>query len=383
MTEDLAGGAPAPADTPAIVETTNTPEPAPANEPTPRNAIDRAFEAVEKANPAAKVEKAAEAAPVADTGERERNPDGTFKAKETAAQPAPEAQQPEAAAAEQKAKPGPHSEAPARFASDPEAKAAWDKVPDAVKAATHRMVRELEQGIETYRGDAKAYQDTFKPFVEMARRSGVDEAKTLANYVNIDMLLAKDFNAGIAQIFKNKGQDLKAWAAQIATGEQAPQPSQQDQIIADLRRELADLKQGFTGVRARVEQQSSAEIGRSLEGFVAALPEADRALFDELDQEIAAHLQADRSLTLTAAFAKAKSDAQARYARMFGTAPASDANPVASAAAQTRVPDPAPQTRNGQLQVSGAPGSGSNPASRKAPSSTREALDRAFADIGL
>lgn len=383
MDDALNGGAPAPADTTVVADTSpapNTPSaPEPKSEPTPRNAIDRAFDAVEKANQAPVAEKpTADAAP-ASPDTRERNPDGTFKAKDPAAatQTVATGQGPAKPTAEAPKPAAPHSDAPARFSAD--AKAAWAQAPEPVRAEVARMERELTQGLETYRADAKAYSDTYKPFAEMAQRSNLDAAATLANYVNIDMLLAKDFSAGIAQIFKNKGQDIKAWAAQVASGQPAPAPSAQDQTIAELRNEIAQLKQGFTGVSKTIEQQRSEGIGRSLEGYIASLPETDQKLFNELDAEIAAHLR-DPGTTLADAFARAKQDAEARYTRMFG--------PRASTAQPAPVPAPAnpapqPQTPRPNLQISGAPGTGSNPASRKTPATPRAAVDDAFAALGI
>lgn len=372
MTDELAGGAAAPADTPAIVETpSNTPEPM--AEATPRSAIDRAFEAVEKA------EAGDRPAPVSDQPDgRERNPDGTFKAKTeaTPAQPAQDGQKPEPATVDAAKTIPAAGEAPARFS--PDAKAAWKDAPEPVKAEVARMERELTQGLETYRADATHFRETFKPYVEMAQRSNVDPAATLANYVNLDMLLAKDFDAGIAQIFKNKGQDVRAWAAQIA-GQPAPAAVPQDPIVAALRAEIAELKQGFSGVSETIKSQQSQQIGQSIESWVSKLPAEDQTLFAELDKEIAAYL-ADPSTTLADAFAKAKTDAESRYTRMFGPRASSAPAPVTPPAP---APDLAAQTRAGQLQISGAPGSGSNPASRKTPSSPREALDGAFAALGL
>lgn len=388
MIEDLTGGAPAPAEAVAVAETpaVATPEPvAQQVEPTPRGAVERAFAAVEKADaePAAPVKPVTADTPAAPTGERERNPDGTFKAGSTTAAPAMPTTAPATGAeAPKPVQTGVNpvqtgaGEAPARFSAD--AKAAWAQAPEPVRAEVARMERELTQGIETYKADAKAYSDTYKPFAEMAKRSNLDASATLANYVNIDMLLANDFNAGIAQIFKNKGQDVRAWAAQVA-GQPAPTPQPQDQTIAELRAELAGIKQSLGGVTQTVEQQRSEGINRSLEGYVNSLPEADQTLFKELDAEIAQHLREPGS-TLADAFARAKQDAEARYTRMFGPR-ASSALPNPSPAPAT--PTPQPQTPRPNLQISGAPGTGSNPASRATPSSPRAAVDGAFAALGL
>lgn len=388
MADDLTGGAPAPAETIAAPEVqSNTPEPI--VESTPRGAIDRAFATLESNGgdksadrPATKAEpEAAKLAPAAE-GERPRNPDGTFAAKDPAptTQPAQETAKPDTATLQPPKADAPAGEAPARFAGDPEAKAAWAATPEPVKAATQRIIREMEQGIEKYRGDATVYNDTFKPFVDLAVQSRLDPKVTLQNYVNIDMLLTKDFEAGITQIFQNKGMNPREWAAKIM-GQPAPTPQPQDQIINDLRQQITRLEQGFQGVHQTIEQQRAAGISQSLEGFMGSLPEADKTLFNELDAEIAAYLR-DPATTLADAFAKAKADAHSRYTRMFGAQTPAPAR-VPAAAAQTREPNLEAQTLKGSLSVSGAPGAGSDPGSRKTPSSPRAAIDDAFASLGL
>jgi hypothetical protein len=381
MTDELAGGAPASVEPTAVAETSvpsNQPEPI--TEATPRNAIDRAFDAVEKADTVPATEKPAQAAPVAE-GDRPRNADGTFKANDGVATPqTPKDGVPATPAAVDPTKPATsHADAPARFASDPEAKAAWAATPEPVKAATTRAIAELEKGVTQYKN---AYAP-FHPFVDLAQKNNVHPVEQLKSYVGIDMLLTQDFDAGVAQIFQNKGVSLKEWAAKIAGTPVDQNALAQDQTITELRTKIANLERGYQGVSQTIEQQRGAQVSQSLDGFMASLPDTEKALFQELDGEIARYL-ADPSTTLSDAFASAKRDAQARYQRMFGNAPASDAGTQA-AAAQTREPAPVPQTRNnGQLQVSGAPGSGSTPASRgKPPSSPREAIDGAFASLGL
>jgi uncharacterized protein YukE len=378
MTDELAGGAAAPAEAISTPEVpSNTPEPI--VESTPRGAIDRAFDAVEKIDAAPvkdkPAEKVQEVAPVATEGERERNPDGTFKAKDPAAAPAEvkEAPKPDATAVDTTKEQTPAGDAPTRFS--PDAKAEWAKVPEPVKAEVNRAIRELEGGIEKYRADATVYNDTFRPFVDLAKQSNVDPKATLSQYVGIDMLLNKDFDAGIRQIFQNKGASLQEWIAKQTGQPAAPQ----DQTIAELRQEIAQLRQGFDGVSQTIKQQQDQGINQSLEGFTATLPEADKLLFQELDVEIAAYLR-DPSTTLADAFAKAKADDEARYTRRYGSRASSAPAP---AVPTPPAPAPKPQTLPGSLSINGAPSSGSDPASRKTPSSPREAIDSAFASIGL
>lgn len=364
---------------------------------TPNSAVDRAMARFEKGEtvddgftPAPKkdaetsTDKPAKAAKAEDstaTPSSDRNPDGTFKAKTADTQTPAKAPATTEQPTTQPKPQTPASDAPARFASDPEAKAAWAQLPEPVKAATSRVIREVEQGIEKYRADATTYTETFKPFVEMAQRSKIDPAQQLAQYVNIDMMLAKDFDAGISQIFKNSGKDVRAWAAQI-TGQPAPAVVPQDQIIAALKDELAQIKQNLGGVTQTIEQQRSAGITQSLEGFVAKLPDADRALFTELDAEIAAHLR-DPGTTLEQAFQRAKQEDADRYTRRYG-----GAVQPAPAEAQTLEPDRTAQTRKAELSIHGAPGTGSDPVTRRTPNSQPrkspdDAIDRAMRNMGL
>lgn len=366
MTDDLAGSAPAPADTPALVETSipsNTPEPV--TEATPRDAIERAFAKVEADTPAEK--PAAQPVDTQAPDTRPRNPDGTFANKDAA----PVTEKPADGVVEAP-KPVAAGEAPPRFSED--AKTAWKDVPEAVRGEVSRMERELTAGIEKYRG---AYQP-FHPFVELARQNNVHPIETLQNYVGIDTLLTQDFEAGVRQIFANKGQSLEAFVAKIAGKPVNEQGAQADATINELRNEIRNLKQGFDGISGSVKEQQSAQIGARLDTFLSSMPAEDKTLFEELDAEIA-HYLADPSTTVAVAFAKAKRDAEQRYTRMFGPR----AQTPAPAAIVTPPATSQPVQTRGSNQITGAPGPGSNPAAKRTPSSAREAIDGAFSSLGL
>lgn len=371
-TDDFAGGASAPADTTVAAPDTSADL---------RSAIDKAFETVE-ASEAGGTEAQPETV-VAQTpsdGSRERNPDGTFKAKEQGDEVVTEQQKPETAKPTTEA-----VDAPAGF--DPEAKAAWAATPEPVKGAVQRRFRELEAGITQYKGDATRFHSVYRPFDELAARSNIDPVQALQGYVDIDIMLAKDFGAGLDMIFKRAGTDPRQWAAQIM-GHPQPEGSaaapQKDAEIAALRREIEGLKQGFGGINKTIEQQRTDQIGGQLTTYIGSLPEADRALFKELDGEIAAILSSDPQITLTDAFAKAKGDAQAKYQRMFGTASNAAPTPTTPARAQTPTPGTGGSNpRKGQLSVTGSPGPGQVTDARRVPSSPREALDNAFSVLGL
>ena len=367
-TDDFAGGASAPADTTTAAPDTSVDL---------RSAIDRAFETIEASeggNDTQQPDTATDAEAPAD-GSRERNPDGTFKAKEQGTETVTEQQKPV------DDKPATDAaDAPPGF--DPEAKAAWAATPEPVKGAVNRRFRELEAGITQYKGDATRFHSVYRPFDELAARSNIDPVQALQGYVDIDIMLAKDFGAGIDMIFKRAGTDPKAWAAQIMG---QPQPAggapnqQKDAEIAALRREVG-------GISKTIEAQRTDQIGSQLTSYIGSLPEADRTLFKELDGDIAAILSSNPQITLTDAFAKAKGDAQAKYQRMFGGAPSNGAPNASTIPARAQTPTPGTggsNPRKGQLSVTGAPGPGQSADPRRVPSSPREALDNAFSALGL
>jgi hypothetical protein len=371
-TDDFAGGASAPADTSTA---------APEASVDLRSAIDRAFETIEASeggNDAHEPDTPTIAEAPTD-GSRERNPDGTFKAKEQGAETVTEQQKPVDDKPTTDA-----ADAPPGF--DPEAKAAWAATPEPVKGAVNRRFRELEAGITQYKGDATRFHSVYRPFDELAARSNIDPVQALQGYVDIDIMLAKDFGAGIDMIFKRAGTDPKAWAAQIMGQAQPEGGAHKDAEIAALRREIDGLKQGFGGINKTIEQQRTDQIGGQLTSYIGSLPEADRTLFKELDGDIAAILSSNPQITLTDAFAKAKGDAQAKYQRMFGGAPSNGVPNALTTTAppQTRTPGTGGSNpRKGQLSVTGAPGPGQSADPRRVPSSPREALDNAFSTLGL
>ncbi len=381
--DDLNGGAAAPAETTTTETSTDA-----------RSAIDRAFDSVfDASETGAAPAEAGEQQQTTDTTaatttERERNPDGTFKGKDAAA-----ATTTDPAAATTATAPD-MGEAPAGF--DPEAKAAWGQTPDPVKGAVTRRLRELESGLERYRGDAQTYNNVFKPFVDIAQRANADPAATLRTYVQIDDALARDFDTGISLIFQRAGIDPRQWAAAVAG--QPPQAGQQqpgaadprDKTITELRQQISRLERGVGGITQTLAEQQTNALNNQLSGYVATLSDGDKTLFKELDGEIAAILQSDQQITLTDAFAKAKADAQARFQRIFGAAPSNGAAPLptttatTTATAQTRTAGTSgSDPRKGQLSVTGAPGRGQSTTTKAVPPSARAAIDDAFATLGL
>lgn len=312
-----------------------------------RGAIERAFEAMEKAN-------AGEEQPSG----RERNPDGTFKAADkpvdapVVAKPGDEAPKPVAAA----------HDAPTRFSAD--AKAAWATVPDAVKAETNRAFKELETGIANYQRDFEPY----KEFDRQLKANGQTFKEVFDHYTGIEQLLERDLIKGLDQISRNSGYSLRQIAEHIMGQPADQQQRQNDGYVNELKAEIADLKKQIGGVTTTMRTQQEESLLKTIDEF-AAKPEYSR--FDELSNDIVFFLNSGKTKDLTEAY---------QLAERLNPAPQVQAPVIAAPAATQTAPS---QTRKGLLSPSGAPTTGSNPTARTPPASAREAIDRAFAVTGF
>lgn len=387
MTDDVA---PAAAETPAVSEAPEQVEQQPAQTPEPateqpsepaktsRDAIRKAFENFDDGETSeAKPEKDAKPAEKpAETGERERNPDGTFKAKEADDKAAPDANTAEKPkdekAAEKPSEPLKNfAEAPSRFSAD--AKAAWKEAPEPVRAEITRAVGELEKGIDQYRQGYEPYRE----LDQQLRRQGQNPKDVIAHYTGIENLLRQDPMRGLDQICQNMGTSLREIAGKI-TGQTPDQSAQQnEQTIRELRGEIASLKQGLDGFKNDMSTRTQQSVESAVIDF-AAKPEFSR--FEELAEDIKFFLDGKLRTKVEQAQMTGKFDPVLQEAYQL----AERLNPAPQ-------PDPAPaqqpvqpQTQDkGQLSTSGAPETGSNPANRPVPKTSREAVKNAFASVGM
>lgn len=340
-----------PVETTAPAATSSNDAPARSEKPNIRDSLDKAFAKVE-ADDADK--PAGERA-----GERTRDAQGRFAANadQQAAQAPQQGQQPPATTAQQQQRPGLETP-PARFSAD--AKAAWAQAPEAVRGEINRAVAELEQGINSYR---ERYASV-EPFARMAQESGTTLDAALTSYVGIERTLRADPANGMELILSNIGMTPMDYA-QMVMG-QAQQPNAQDNTIRELRAHIARLEQHVGGVAQTMEQQQQAAVDQTLADFAR-----DKPRFGELRQLMGQLMSANMAPDLTEAYAMAE---------RLRPAPAQAMPPAVAAAPATT---PAPQTGKGKLSITGAPSSGSNPALRQPAKTRQEAIDRAFAQVGL
>lgn len=380
MTDDVASAAAEPAvisEAPAEVQAepaqVSTPDPVQTEQvdkpsKTSRDAIAKAFETVERAEAEPKEPKQAEKP--AEEGTRERNPDGTFKAKADPENAAQEPNTAEPAKADETLKN--FADAPSRFSAD--AKAAWKEAPEPVRAEITRAIGELEKGLDQYR---QAF-DPYKEFDAQLRQNGQDFRQVVAHYTGIENLLRQDPMRGLDQICQNMGTSLRQVAEQITGMTPDQNAAQSEQTIRELRNEIASLKQGFEGLNKDITSRTNATVESAVIDF-ASKPEYSR--FDELSEDIGYFLNGKLKPQVDQARMTGRFDTVLQEAYQL----AERLNPAPQQQVQAPAPTPpAPHTRDkGQLSTSGAPSSGSDPVNRPVPQTARDAVKSAFAAVGI
>lgn len=254
-----------------------------------------------------------------------------------------------------------HPTAPARFMK--ESHGDWEKVPESIRAETHRAVTELEAGIAKHKEGSERWTELAE-FDAMAKQHGTTVKQALANYIQADQLFARDPVKGVEHILKARGIDIHEFAEHILDREAGTASPGNDPIVAELRQEVANLKgeltQFKTGQRQSVRQQIDADVA----AFTKTHP---RVADPDFESEMSFFITSGKAKTLQEAYDLAE--------RLI---PAPAGPNVAN-------PDPADQTRKASFSPTGAPGAGSNPAgaARRRSSSIREAVQRAAQTTGL
>ena len=252
-------------------------------------------------------------------------------------------------------------EPPARLSA--EAKAQWAALPPAVKADVHRTIREMQGGIEKYRTEATRWQTDVAPYETLAQQYGMDIKGVLADYEGMARMMATNPVQVFDTLAKRHGFTLQDVAANVLGQDLDDYAKQTSQEIARLQQENMQLKRQTQTYTQRQQQ----EVQSFITDFAVKNPR-----YGELEPQIAGIL---RSGLVTA------SEPRMRLQEAYEIADRLKPAPRTAPAPQN--PAIADQTRKGQLSITGAPGSGSNPANRKTPASAREALDRAFDQYGL
>lgn len=191
--------------------------------------------------------------------------------------------------------------------------------------------------------------------------------QALTNYTNLERTLVSDPVKGLEMVCEYVGLNLRDVAAHIMGQKPEEVQSQSAATIRELKGQVQRLEQMVGGVTTTIQKQHETTIGSQVETFAAEHPR-----FEELADDIAFFLQTKKAKDLDEAYA---------LAERLNPAPAPAATTTAP---QTRsaTPDLQAQTLKGSKSVSGAPGTGSDPANKgKRSTSIKDSLRRAAAQV--
>lgn len=342
----------------------------PSSPPSTREALDRAFDSVFKEGDEPQQQPA-----------RARDPiTGKFAGQAPAVKPAvaPQPNTAQALQAEQDAaKAAQISQTVEHPGLSKEALALWATAPEALRADIMRRTTELTRGIEQYKGELEQTKKTYEPinrYMEMAQQSGRTLDAVLADYTGIENMLHQNPVQGIMQICQNLGLNTQA-LAQALVGMPPQQPLQQQQQPPQTPAELKRLEERLD----RFEQEQKFKTFEQQVNDFANARSADgmpeHPYFVELADSISEMLETK--------FARNLLDAYEKAVRLNPEIAERIAQDRAAKAAPPTQPDPAQTRDKARKSVTGSPSSASNAATRKPAGSPREALDNAFASLGL
>lgn len=271
--------------------------------------------------------------------------------------------------------------APKRFVT--EARDLWDKLgpeADVIKDEVLRMERNQNAGIEKHRAAATRYDQVYRPYDELAQRSGVDAVKVLQEYVELDTMInnPQTFVKGIERILNGRGVTLQQFAQHVLGGQaqdgtQRPANAGKTPNEVALENKIIQLEQQMNGVGQHLQQQTHRAVTNDVQAF-AQSPGHEH--FDLLAERIAS-LIANDGLPLQDAYDTALAEAQDHAQQILGSV---GAKPASRAASSSRERDE--QIAKGSASIKGAPSAGSAPAAKKPASSIQESLQTALRQVG-
>lgn len=176
---------------------------------------------------------------------RERNTDGTFKAKDKTTEAAPE----KAAPVEQKspttedvAKASaqastPSGAPPVSWSAD--AKAQWASLPPAIQAAVLKRETEASNGFRQYSEKTAHYERALAPLAQESARRGMDVQQGIQRLMDGQRFLEQQPEQAILWLAQRNGIDLASLASNPPA---APQPARVDPAFAQVSQEVQALR---------------------------------------------------------------------------------------------------------------------------------------------
>ncbi|HET9285704.1 MAG TPA: hypothetical protein VFR24_27445 [Candidatus Angelobacter sp.] len=205
----------------------------------------------------------------------------------------------------------PQTQAPEAFSK--EAKAEWAKVPAAVQQAILKREQDTTKGVEELKGKYKDIDAAIAPHLNAIRQSGRSPAEAVNQLFGWFQALSQNPVVAFPALAKSFGWDLTQFVqpqAQNQQPQQAPTEQQQEDLppavknyIADMQKELGQLKQAFGGFQQQTTQQNEQRTNEILANW-----SKDKPHFEEVRQMMAHLIQSgaiplkDNKVDLDAAY---------------------------------------------------------------------------------
>lgn len=171
-----------------------------------------------------------------------------------------------------------------------EMQAKYGTLPPDVQDYVITREKQMAEGLEKDRGDAnlgRVMRDTMTPYRAMLQAQGVDEVKAVQSLMNVHYKLTNmpvaEKTAYLAEIARGYGIDLGS----------VPRDAEQqlDPTVKKLMDELNGIKQTLTVNQQTAISTAKEKVAKDVQAFAA-----DKPLFDELSDDIAAEIQAGYDL---------------------------------------------------------------------------------------
>lgn len=184
----------------------------------------------------------------------------------------------------------------------PQAKAEFNALPEAVKAAIAHRENEVSSGFKQYSDKAKEAQwvdNLFAPYDNQLRQSGMSREQIVRNWANAELALQRDPVSTIGWLMQQYGV-----TPQHFTPQQGQQPNPQyavQQMVQPLQQQVEQL------VRLQ-EQREVAQVEQTIQQFADARDRSGQPLypyFHNVQDEMAFLIANDRAKDLRDAYEKA------------------------------------------------------------------------------
>ena len=189
----------------------------------------------------------------------------------------------------------------------PEVAAQWAAIPPAVQAEITRREEDMFQGIERYKATASfgnTVQEVLKPYDAIMKAHNIDPVQTIQGLLGVEYKMATGTHAQRLEVLREIATNYKIDLGAVAGGgqEEDPYAAPENARVAQLERELAEVKSGQTSLQAARYEEARQQKQSEVNAFAT---DPANPHFNEVAEDMARMLGLDKSLSLAKAYEQA------------------------------------------------------------------------------